>query len=105
MVTIKKTLSGHEKQLKVSRSAFKNFYQNAGWQLSEENVTKIGKANSNDEAEGTEDGWDEVLEEEAVTKPISEMTREELLAKAESLGIETTNASTKQLRAMIKAAM
>ena len=103
MVTIKKTLSGREKQLKVSRSAFKNFYQNAGWELSQVDATReVAQA---EDAEATDEGWDEVLEEEEVTKPLSEMTREELLVKAESLGIDTTNASTKQLRAMIKAAM
>ena len=103
MVTIKKTLGGREKQLKVSRSAFKNFYQNAGWELSQTNaIREVAKV---EDTEATDEGWDEVLEEEEVTKPLSEMTREELLHKAASLGIDTTNASTKQLRAMIKAAM
>ena len=104
MVTIKKTLGGREKQLQVSRSAFKNFYQNAGWVLTN-NATASKQAAAFDEAESIDEGWDEVLEEEEVTKPLSEMTREELVAKATALGIDTTNASTKQLRAMIKAAM
>ena len=103
MVTIKKTLGGREKQLQVSRSAFKNFYQNAGWVLT--NATTPKQVATFDEAESTDEGWDEVLEEEEVTKPLSEMTREELLVKATALGIDTANASTKQLRAMIKAVM
>lgn len=103
MVTIKKTLGGREKQLQVSRGAFKNFYQNAGWVLT--NATTPKQVATFDEAESTDEGWDEVLEEEEVTKPLSEMTREELLVKATALGIDTTNASTKQLRAMIKAVM
>ena len=103
MVTIKKTLGGREKQLQVSRSAFKNFYQNAGWVLT--NTTASKQTATFDEAESIDEGWDEVLEEEEVTKPLSEMTREELLVKATALGIDTANASTKQLRAMIKAVM
>ena len=89
------------KELKVPVSAYKNFYKNAGWFVSEDN-RKI-HTSFNEDSE-----WDEALaeEEQEPTKPLSEMNRNELEQLAKEMGISLAGlTNTKQIREAIKAAM
>lgn len=78
--------------MEVPKSAFYNFYENAGWEMEETSF-------------GTDDeGWDEAIDEYS-EKPLSQMNNTELIEKAISLGLEIDgNATNKQLREMIRGA-
>ena len=108
----------------VTKSAFENFFKSQGWELAGEgntspvpNITekkeekKLDKVvdeptiEENSDEEINDEDWDEALDElidNEVEKPISEMNKEELIAKAKSLGINTNGLSNKQLREAIK---
>lgn len=106
---------------KVSRSAFEDYFKPQGWEIEGEvnsSPTPVKKEVKNDKTEKVEEpveknsdeevsdeDWDEAMDElvdEEIEKPISEMNKEELIAKAKSLGINTTGLSNKQLREAIK---
>ena len=104
MVTIKK----NGKTKTVTRSAFENFYKNSGWavlngspsknkSVKEKNVEKVAEETSDED-------WDSVIEEEETfNKPLEEMTRKELEAKAKELGIDLTGlGKTAQIREAIR---
>ena len=109
----------------VPVSAFDNFFKTQGWELADGentspsvvpvNVPKVEKeevvdvpaedVNDDAEEEINDEEWDEALDElidEEVEKPLSEMNKEELVAKAKKMGINTTNLTNKQLREAIK---
>lgn len=109
----------------VSFPAYLNFFKDAGWfvrgedelplpvsedeQVADEVETDIAvdevADNDNVDDEVADEEWDEVIAEEEVEKPLSEMNREELVAKAQSLGIDVDKKNNKQLREAIKAVM
>lgn len=114
MIVIKKG----SKRLKVTKSAYKNFYKNAGWKKVSDTETKVTNEvpveatedltePSTEDAEVIEDDdedWDE--EDEEPSKPLSEMNRAELEEFAGKLGVSLAGLSTnKQIREAIKAAM
>lgn len=106
---------------KVSQSAFDDYFKPQGWEIAgevksspipvkkaekvkPEKVEEV-KVEENSDEEVSDEDWDEAIDElvdEEVEKPISEMNKNELIAKAESLGIDTTGLSNKQLREAIK---
>nr|DAH85015.1 MAG TPA: HeH/LEM domain [Bacteriophage sp.] len=91
------------KELMVPKSAYNNFYKNAGW-------TKVGgKKQEAMQFESVDDSeWDEALaeEEQEPTKPLSEMNRSELEQLARERGISLAGLSnTKQIREAVKAAL
>lgn len=104
------------KIMTVARSAYNEVYKPNGWAIvdgvEEENVEKnIEEENVESENESedelTDDDWADIEEEandlEGVSKPLSEMNRNELEAEAEKLGIDISAAkSNKQLRELIR---
>lgn len=128
MVTIKK----NGKTKLVSYAAFCTLFKDAGWVVEGEKNSpsqpvvedKVEKADDVVETDVVEDEntveaevsevnedevadeeWDEAIAETEVEKPLSEMNREELVAKAESLGIDVGNKNNDQLRKAIKKVM
>ncbi len=125
------TITKGELSKRVSFGAYRNYYKDFGWVLTEgvepsvspvteevaedtvdeqPEITDEVVEDSVDEAEITEDEvadeeWDEAIAEEDVEKPLSEMNRDELVAKAESLGIEVDGKNNSQLRKAIKEKM
>lgn len=94
MITI---LKGNKK-MEVAKSAFDNFYRNAGWI---EEVKPLPKASQEPEDED----WDDALEEEYGEKPLSQMNNTELIEKAVSLGLDVdANMTNKRLRELIRGA-
>lgn len=109
------------KAIHVPASAFVNFFKPFGWEIVEEDYTPPApvveeksepvpeKVEAKETEEQYSDEWDEVLDElkdEEAEKPLSEMNKEELLAKAKAMGIEVPKTSTnKQLREAIKSYM
>lgn len=97
----------------VTLQAYKNFYKNAGWSIDGEQNEKIistGAAAENTETDGViesaGDEWDEALNDEKATKPVSEMNRAELEALAAELGVNLDGMTkTSQMRDAIRAAM
>lgn len=95
---------GNDKKT-VSFSSFKNFFENAGWKVAGENPAtsiptkkevkkekkQVKEEKVEEKVDPVKDEWDEVLneevEEEGIEKPISEMTRKELIKYAEEHGI------------------
>lgn len=112
----------------VTEGAYRNFFRDFGWSVAEGNTSatpsveeeaiaerKPVEAESEvaesaveevDEAEDeiADEEWEEAIAEEEVEKPLSEMSHDELVAKAESLGI-STKGNNSQLRNAIKNAM
>lgn len=101
----------------VPKSSFDNFFKPQGWKLAEGEEISPSVTNSepineevetsqvDSESEVSDDEWDDVLDElvdEEVEKPISEMNKKELTAKAKKLGINPANLTNKQLREAIK---
>ena len=94
------------KELTVPKSAYNNFYKNAGW-------TKVGGKDQEtvqlEAVEPADDSeWDEALaeEEQEPTKPLSEMSRSELEQLARKKGISLAGLSnTRQIREAVKAAL
>ena len=102
----------------VSKSAFDNFFKSQGWvigeagetppspiPLKEEKPVELSEAPEAVEEDDSEE-WDDILEElndSEAEKPLSEMTKKELVEKAKSLGIALSGSETnKQLREAIK---
>lgn len=118
MSKVKMTKNGKVKE--VTQSAFDNYFKNAGWEISDNISAKAVEAESenvvehenvveqetivDDVIENTiEDEWNDVEEDEAVEKPISEMDREELKAFAESHNIDIEGLTKiSQIREAIK---
>lgn len=107
------------KTMTVARSAYEEIFKPNGWAIAngevkeniqEENVTPEpieDNQEDNQEDELTDDDWADAEEEaedlEGVTKPLSEMNRQELENRAIELGIDISKAnSNKQLRELIK---
>lgn len=113
----------------VSESAFRNFFKDSGWVVAgdyspalpveeekveevavEETVVENEVSESEQQVEDVEEEiadeeWEDAIAEEDVEKPLSEMTRAELVEKAKALGIEVSKKNNKQLRDEIKAKM
>ena len=93
---------GNEKK-NVSFASFENFFKSAGWKVAGEipaTSAPVKKESKKEKKQVKEekvdpvpvkDEWDEVLneesDEEGIEKPISEMTRKELIKYAEDHGI------------------
>ena len=110
---------------RVSYAAYRNFFESSGWSIvgeedsptspiEEEVVESDVEETENDVADADEENvddevadeeWEEAIAEEEVEKPLSEMNREELIAKANSLGVEVGKKNNKQLREAIKEVM
>lgn len=89
-------------KLKVTASAYKNFYKHCGWVVKQGSV----QTQSVKDDEVSDEEWDEVTGEDEPTKPLSEMNRAELEDMAKDLGVSLAGLSTnKQIREAIKAAM
>lgn len=98
----------------VTLSSFHNYYENSGWELTGENVinnrTDVNEefddlSDVGNEEEIPDSEWDDVMEEE-VEKPLSEMNRTELEAKAASLGVDISGLTKNaQIREKIKSVM
>lgn len=97
---------------KVSKSAFKNFFENAGWVESNESTQPI----VSNEKQMTEENIDEEIADEEIAdeawdddideKPLSEMNRNELISLADRLGVDISGMSKNaQIRDAIKSAM
>ena len=116
-------VKGHMSKV-VSYPAYLNFFKDGGWFVKGEDafplpvveeekvaevetpVEPVEDTVDDTEEEIADEEWDEVIAEEEVEKPLSEMNRQELIEKAESLGIEVDKkANNKQLREAIKAVM
>lgn len=126
-------VKGNKKQL-VSKGSFENFFKDNGWKvagkipassdsqkaqnkLEKEDAIKTTVSEENPEIEpstdsnesSTDDEWDEVLQEESdeeVEKPISEMTRNELIEYANKNDISLAGLNkTNQFREAIREAM
>lgn len=103
MVTIIKGEGENRKTLQVARSAYKNFYKGAGWQIDED--VKIVTSQESDEDDEWAD-YDDNGEKDEPMKPLSEMSRAELEERAKELGVDLTGlSSARQMREAIKAAM
>lgn len=104
MVLIKK----NNKTMTVPNSAYNNFYKQNGWDIVNGIVEEpVVTDEVTPEEELTDDDWADIEEEEEETagieKPLSEMNRKELEAKALSLGINISKAnSNKEIRELIK---
>ena len=119
------TITKNGKTKVVSESVFKSVFKDSGWsavgeqsptpvisnEQVENNEEDVNEVVENNEDENVEDEipdeeWDEVVAEEEVEKPLSEMNREEMLAKAKELKIAVTkNMTNKELREAIKEKM
>lgn len=101
MIKIKKGVKVRE----VPKSAYNNFYKGAGWEIAEPDEETYKEENPinerNAEDKNEEDEWAD-YEEDEVEKPLSEMNGTELREKAESLGIDVTGLTNKQMREKIK---
>jgi hypothetical protein len=102
------------KVLTVTKSAFKNFYENAGWSVLsgtpsvDVKAEEVANTNSMNTEDSTDewDGYEEEAEQEEIEKPLSEMNREELTEKALAMGLDISKVtSNKQLRELIKSHM
>lgn len=87
----------------VSVSAFENFFKNSGWEIAGDKKPATSQSKKEKVAEKEEepvvennndDEWDEVLEDEEVEKPLSEMTKKELADYAEKNGISLAGLNT-----------
>ena len=98
---------GNDKRV-VSHSSFENFFRSTGWKLAGEipatsepiiKKKEEKKLNEIEKEESIQDEWDEVLEDEEVEdddveKPLSEMTKREMVEYAEKNGISLAGLST-----------
>lgn len=111
----------------VSEAAYKNYFKDFGWVVAEgdepsvaptetevveeapaevtEEAVETVEAENEVEDEVADEEWEEAIAEEDVEKPLSEMNREELIAKAETLGVDTNGKNNSQLRKAIKEKM
>lgn len=116
------------KTLEVSKSAFKNFYENSGWKEVGKMPTSSSNQKSQEEgldkniintkakeenfppespSESSDADWDEVMseEDEDIHKPISEMSRNELIkfATDNDISLEGLTKNTQFREAIINA--
>lgn len=95
MIKIKKG----NKVMTVTKAAYKNFFINTEWVMVDESTAEVVE-DATEQTDDDSEGWDD----EEVTKPISEMTMEELETYANEHGIDISGGSTaKQVKAIIKA--
>lgn len=121
------TITKNGKVKTVSESVYKTVFKDSGWMVvgeqsptpviseeqvevnnSEENVNEVVENNEdgNVEDEIPDEAWEEAVAEEEVEKPLSEMSHDELVDKAKSLGIaKAEDMNNKQLREAIKKKM
>ena len=99
MASVKISKNGMEKE--VSKSAFENFFKNSGWEIAGDKkpATSQSKKKVEEKVEETvennnDDEWDEVLEDEEIEKPLSEMNKKELIEYAEEKGISLAGLNT-----------
>ncbi len=110
------TINKGDKTLVVMKSAFEEYFANQGWSIS----TNVGRSVAVEETapekpiaepkieanDSEEEDWSEFEDEdndEEIEKPLSEMNRSELEQKANSLGIDISEAkSNKQIREIIR---
>lgn len=98
-------MSKNGNTVEVTQSAYDNYFKNAGWELVNKPAPQPIKNNKSKVEETKEiDEWSDY--EDDVTKPISEMNREELVDYANKNGIDITGLiKNNQIREAIKAAM
>lgn len=90
-----------ELKKKVADSAFIEYYRDNGWVVQKSNPSVTNK--SEKEIKSEDEEWEEIIKEEELEKPLSEMTRKELEAKANELGIDLTGlGKTAQIREAIR---
>ncbi len=115
-----------DKVIKVTRNAFLNYFSNMGWtevdskasgrlkkEVKEEsNInTKVEeqKSDGGQKEDISEDPWAEAMNEDddddEAEKPLSEMSKKELIQLASEKGIETNGMNTNQIREAIKKTM
>lgn len=124
------TITKNGKTKVVSESVFKSVFKDSGWSVvgeqsptpvisdeqvgsNEEDVNEVVENNEdenvedeNNEDEIPDEVWDEAVAEEEVEKPLSDMSHDELVKKAKSLGIaKAEDMINKQLREAIKKKM
>lgn len=100
MASVKISKNGMEKE--VSVSAFENFFKNSGWEIAGDKKPATSQSKKEEKKEvveepvenNSDDEWDEVLEDEEIEKPISEMNKRELLDYAERNGISLAGLNT-----------
>ena len=100
MASVKISKNGMEKE--VSVSAFENFFKNSGWKIAGDKKPATSQSKKEEKKEvveepvenNSDDEWDEVLEDEEIEKPISEMNKKELLDYAERNGISLAGLNT-----------
>lgn len=111
-----------EKVLTVPKTSFLNFFADQGWE-EVKSSSHSGKEKKNEEVkeeelkdesveeeteettEEVKDEWDEAMEEDEadIEKPISEMTKDELIAYADQNGIDISGLTkTSQIKEAIK---
>lgn len=103
-----KIVKGSKTQ-EVSQSAFENFFKNSGWEIagnkpaipqSEKEIEKVEEENNNTEEDDEwaeamkEEDSEEEIEDEDIEKPLSEMTKKELIKFADEKGISLAGLST-----------
>lgn len=89
----------------IPKSAYGEYYKNSGWVLDEDEMFGKNNIYSKDDKEENvdEDDWDSLAESDYGEKSLSEMNRQELSEKAESLGIDISDCTTnKMIRERIK---
>lgn len=99
-------IKGKKKKTNVAKSAYDNYFKNAGWHIdgSVEDLSFSDEVEESSYDENPEEDWDSV--DETVEKPLSEMNRAELLEKAESMGLDVSDCTNnKQMREKIKSNM
>lgn len=114
-----------DKVIKVTRNAFLNYFSNMGWtevdskasgrlkkEVKEESNINIKeeeqKVNDGQKEDLPEDPWAEAMNEDdddEAEKPLSEMSKKELVQLASEKGIETNGMNTNQIREAIKKTM
>ena len=100
MASVKISKNGMEKE--VSVSAFENFFKNSGWEIaggkkpanSQSKKEKVEEKVEEPIENNSDDEWDEVLEDEDIEKPLSEMNKKELIDYAEKNGISLAGLNT-----------
>ena len=101
MASVKISKNGMEKE--VSVSAFENFFKNSGWEIAGDKKPATSQSKKEEKVKevveepvenNSDDEWDEVLEDEEIEKPISEMNKKELLDYAENNGISLAGLNT-----------
>ena len=122
------TIAKSGKTKSVSYASYRNFFKDSGWSIVgdvdspttpiqekvavevveqpvvETTSDEVESDVNDEEDEIADEEWEEAIAEEEVEKPLSEMNRQELIAKAQSLGVPVKG-NNSQLREAIKNAM